>query len=104
MLLLCSTPDIDRSIGRDYQECCQSQQVRRNIGIDQFVQVMQHKTARVGRCSPSHLQPVFRYRQRTRPWADLNHYAPREQADVQPSQQRTASGPGGPENNPRDKS
>lgn len=99
---MAKAPDVDCDIGRDHQHCGQRQQLRRNIGINEFVEIVLDEAAPERWNAGPHLQPVFRHRQWTRPRPNLNNDAPGQRRDVQPSQQRTASRPHRSEDNTRD--
>jgi len=67
------------------------QNSRRDVGIDQFIQIMEQKTASVRHDSGFNFAPVLQQSQRARPRQQFRENPPKERRDVQPAKHRTSS-------------
>jgi hypothetical protein len=74
----------------------------RDVGIDQFVQVMEQKPAVVRLDSRLGFQPVLEQSQRTRPGEHFGEDPPNKRSDVQPAKQRARTYQYGTEGDPQD--
>jgi hypothetical protein len=74
---------------------------RRNVRIDDPVEVVQQEAALIGINPSSKLKPVFRPRKRAWPRPGFDPYAPKQRGDVQPAEQWMASGDSGSEDHPK---
>ena len=79
-----------------------SQQPGWHIGVDERVQVVQEKPARIRAEASADSQPIFRRSQRTWPGQDFDKDTPDQGAEVEPTQERPSTREKSSERDPKD--
>jgi len=93
---------IDTEIEQANGDTTYSQQPGRHIGVDQRVQVVQEKPARIRADASAGSQPVFCRSQRTWPGRNFDKDTPNQGAEVKPTRERSSAREKSSERNPKD--
>src|SRR5437879_10641242 len=94
------SPSIESKIESADQHTCNHQRDRGDVGIHEFIQVVEQKSTMVWFNSGFAFQPVLQQSQRTRPREQLGKDSPNKGTDMQPAENRARMSEQGTKDHP----
>lgn len=92
---------IERKVQKADKYACNRQDSCRDLGIDEYIQVMEQKPTPVWLDSGFGFQPVLEQSQGTRPGQQFRKHSPNKRSDMQPAKDRARTCQNGAEDNPQ---